>query len=402
MSVESKVEAALAVLKQGGLIIVADDESREAEGDMVGLAAHATTATVNRMITSARGLLCLPVAPSIAKRLDLDLMTTKSHDAFGTAFTVSLDHHTTTTGISAADRATTIRHVADPTSQAGDFYHPGHMFPLIARAGGVLERRGHTEAAVDLAKLAGVTPAAYICEIVKKNGLMARRKDLKALAEGLKIPMITVADIVAYRVRQTNPTLTQLDPVQLPTAHGQFNLTGMQLPGDAQLQLALQLGDLTTPEPVLLRLHSECLTGDVFGSQRCDCGQQLQQALQTIGETGRGLLLYLRQEGRGIGLANKLRAYHLQEQGVDTYDANVQLGFQPDERDYAQAAVMLHALGVTKVRLMTNNPDKVTQLAAYGIEVVERVPLEMPANTHDVHYLRTKRDKFHHQLSTEL
>ncbi|VDG20017.1 GTP cyclohydrolase II [Lactobacillus plantarum JDM1] [Lactiplantibacillus mudanjiangensis] len=402
MSIESKVEAALAVLKQGGLIIVADDESREAEGDMVGLAEFATTETVNRMITSARGLLCLPVAPTIAERLDLDLMTTKSHDAFGTAFTVSLDHHTTTTGISAADRATTIRHVADPTSQPDDFYHPGHMFPLIARAGGVLERRGHTEAAVDLAKMAGVTPAAYICEIVKKNGLMARRKELKALAEGLNIPMITVADIVAYRVRQTQPTLTQLDPVKLPTVHGQFKLTGMQLPSENQLQLALQLGNLNTDEPVLVRLHSECLTGDVFGSQRCDCGQQLQTALQTIGDQGRGLLLYLRQEGRGIGLANKLRAYHLQEQGVDTYDANVQLGLPADARRYDQAAVMLHALGITKIRLMTNNLDKVDQLTAYGIDVVERVPLEIPANEHDAAYLKTKRDKFHHQLSATL
>jgi len=329
-------------------------------------------------------------------------MTTKSHDAFGTAFTVSLDHHTTTTGISAADRATTIRKVADSSSQPSEFYHPGHVFPLIARAGGVLERRGHTEAAVDLAKLAGVEPAAYICEVVKKNGLMARRKELKALAEGLKIPMITVADIVAYRVRQTQPTLTQLDSVQLPTARGQFKLTGMQLPGDTALQLALQLGDLTTDEPVLLRLHSECLTGDVFGSQRCDCGQQLQAALTTIGQSGRGLLLYLRQEGRGIGLANKLRAYHLQEQGIDTYDANVQLGFQPDARHYDQAAVMLHALGITKVRLMTNNPDKVRQLTAYGIDVVERIPLEMAATPNDVDYLRTKRDKFHHQLSADL
>lgn len=402
MTVETKIETALAALKQGGLIIVADDESREAEGDMVGLAAKATTATVNRMITSARGLLCLPVAPSIAARLNLELMTTKSHDAFGTAFTVSLDHQTTTTGISAADRSTTIRQVANPNSQPGDFYHPGHIFPLIARVGGVLERRGHTEAAVDLAKLAGVEPAAYICEIVKKNGLMARRKSLKALAEGLRIPMITVADIVAYRVRHTQPAMTKLPTVKLPNEHGQFRLTGMQFSGDAEPQLALQLGDLTTNEPVLLRLHSECLTGDVFGSKRCDCGQQLQAALTTIGQTGRGLLLYLRQEGRGIGLANKLRSYHLQEQGVDTYDANVQLGFQPDERHYDHAAAMLHALGITKVRLMTNNPDKVEQLAAYGIEVVERVPIEVPATAADISYLRTKRDKFHHQLSVNL
>lgn len=402
MTTKTKIEAALTVLKAGGLIIVADDETREAEGDMVGLAEHATTAMVNRMITSARGLLCVPVAPHVAQQLAFDSMTTKSHDAFKTAFTVSTDHHSTTTGISAADRATTIRAIADPQSRAQDFYHPGHIFPLIAKAGGVLERRGHTEAAVDLATLAGSQPVAYICEVIKKNGLMARRKDLKALAEGLKIPMITIADITAYRIEQTSLRLTTTAPVKLPTANGTFTLTGFQMPGDDQLQLALQMGPITDTEPTLVRLHSECLTGDVFGSQRCDCGQQLHAAMAEIAKHGRGLLLYLRQEGRGIGLANKLRAYHLQERGVDTYDANVQLGFQPDERRYDQAAAILTALGAKRVRLLTNNPDKVEQLTANGIDVVERVGLEVPATVTDLDYLRTKRDRFHHHLSAKL
>ncbi len=396
------VEEALTTLEAGGLIIVADDETREAEGDMVGLAELATTATVNRMITSARGLLCVPVATSIAQRLGLTPMTTSSHDAFNTAFTVSTDHHTTSTGISAADRATTIRALADCQSQADDFYHPGHIFPLVAKAGGVLERRGHTEAAVDLAELAGATPAAYICEIIKKNGQMARRHDLKALAEGLHVPMITIQDVTNYRLQHGAVALTTLPPVALPTTRGAFTLTGYQLPGDPQVQLALQCGDLTAPEPVLLRLHSECLTGDVFGSQRCDCGDQLHTAMTQINQAGRGLVLYLRQEGRGIGLANKLRSYHLQEHGVDTYDANVQLGFLPDERRYDAAIAILRQLGISHVRLMTNNPDKVAQLQAAGITVVERVPLTMPATPHDRDYLRTKRDRFHHQLSKEI
>lgn len=398
----NRVEVAINALKAGGLIIVADDESREAEGDMVGLAEYATTATVNRMITSARGLVCVPVAAEVADRLGFEPMTTKGHDAFGTAFTVSTDHHATTTGISAQDRATTIRAIASADSQPGDFYHPGHIFPLIAQTGGVFKRRGHTEAAVDLAKLAGAAPVAYICEVVKKNGLMARRHALKALAEGLHIPMITIQDVTNYRLQHQQVPLTSLEPVQLPTTSGDFQLTGFQMPGDDQLQLALQTGDLTTDEPVLVRLHSECLTGDVFGSLRCDCGEQLHRAMRQISQNGRGLLLYLRQEGRGIGLTNKLRSYHLQENGVDTYDANVQLGFLPDERRYDVAVAILNQLGIKQVRLMTNNPDKVDQLRAAGIDVVERVPLEIPATAADRNYLRTKRDRFHHQFTEAL
>ena len=397
MNTMEKVEQALAALKRGELSIVADDETREAEGDMVGLAAKVTTATVNRMITSARGLLCVPMAPSIAARLQLTPMTS-GHDAFGTAFTVSTDHHTTTTGISAADRATTIRALADPDSQVTDFYHPGHIFPLIARSGGLLARRGHTEAAVTLAQLAGVTPAAYICEVIKKNGLMARRRDLKALAEGLQLPLITIEDITTYIIQTGATQLTTTPTVKLPTKDGQFAMTGFEVPGHEALPVALQTGDVSGDEPVLVRLHSECFTGDVLGSQRCDCGDQLHVALQQISQAKRGIFLYLRQEGRGIGLANKIVAYALQEQGVDTYDANVQLGFQPDERRYDIAALILRQMGVTRVRLMTNNPDKVEQLRSVGIDVVERVPLEVPANQYDKAYLRTKRDRFHHQL----
>lgn len=398
MDTMKKVAAALAALKRGELIIVADDETREAEGDMVGLAAKATTATVNRMITSARGLLCVPMAPSIATRLHLTPMTSE-HDAFGTAFTVSTDHHTTSTGISAADRATTIQALANPNSQAADFYHPGHVFPLIARTGGLLARRGHTEAAVTLAQLAGVTPAAYICEVIKKNGLMARRRDLKALAEGLQLSLITIEDITTYVIQTGAAQLTTTPSVNLPTKDGQFTMTGFEVPGHTALPVALQAGDISGDEPVLVRLHSECFTGDVLGSRRCDCGDQLHAALQKISQAQRGVFVYLRQEGRGIGLANKLAAYALQEHGVDTYDANVQLGFQPDERRYDIAALVLRQMGITRVRLLTNNPDKVEQLRAAGIDVVERVPLEIPANQYDQAYLKTKRDRFHHQLT---
>ena len=398
MSVIDKVERAIATLKKGGLIIIADDETREAEGDMVGLASKATTESVNRMITSARGLLCVPVAPEVADRLDLKLMTS-DHDAFGTAFTVSMDHKTTTTGISAQDRARTIRAIADPNSQTDDFYHPGHIFPLISRKQGLLDRRGHTEAAVELTRLTGESPVAYICEVVKKDGLMARRKDLKALAEGLQIPMLTIEEVTQYLVQKNLKELQTTPTVKLPTKYGDFKLTGFKIPGQSEVSLVLQKGKLNPEKPGLVRLHSECLTGDVFGSMRCDCGDQLHDALHTLEQNGSGLLLYLPQEGRGIGLFNKLKAYHLQETGVDTYDANVQLGFSADERNYDQAGLILHQMGVTKINLLTNNPDKIEQLKNYGIEVVKRVPLEVPANKFDYEYLKTKQTKFHHKLN---
>lgn len=398
MNVLEKVENAVATLKRGGLIILADDETREAEGDMVGLASKATTESVNRMITSARGLLCVPVSSEVAKRLDLKLMTS-DHDAFGTAFTVSMDHKTTTTGISAQDRATTIREIANQDSQANDFYHPGHIFPLISRKQGLLERRGHTEAAVELAKLTGESPVAYICEVVKKDGLMARRRDLKALAEGLQIPLLTIEELTQYLIQQNLKKLQSTPTVKLPTEYGEFKLTGFRIPGHSEISLALQKGELNTEQPVLVRLHSECLTGDVFGSKRCDCGEQLHRAMETINQAGSGLLLYLPQEGRGIGLFNKLKAYHLQETGIDTYDANVQLGFSADERNYDQAGIILHQLGITKINLLTNNPDKIEQLNNYGIEIVQRVPLEISANEFDYKYLKTKQEKFHHKLN---
>lgn len=398
MSVIDKVETAIAILKAGGLIILADDETREAEGDMVGLASKATTQSVNRMITSARGLLCVPVAVEVAERLNLKPMTS-DHDAFKTAFTVSMDHKTTTTGISAQDRAKTIRAIADQASQADDFYHPGHIFPLISRKQGLLERRGHTEAAVELARLADDSPVAYICEVIKKDGLMARRKDLKALAEGLQIPILTIEELTQYLIQKNLKKLQSTPTVKLPTKYGDFKLTGFKVPDQSKLSLVLQKGAIDSKQPVLVRLHSECLTGDVFGSMRCDCGDQLHSAMQKLEQAGSGLLLYLPQEGRGIGLYNKLKAYHLQETGVDTYDANVQLGFPADARNYDQAGLILHQLGITKAKLLTNNPDKVEQLSNYGIEVTKRIPLEIPANKFDYDYLKTKQEKFHHKLN---
>ncbi|MDY0395975.1 GTP cyclohydrolase II [Virgibacillus halophilus] len=396
------VEKAIQHLREGKLVLVADDEDREAEGDLIGIAEYATPETVNRMITSARGLLCAPISADIAQKLKLDRMTQHNSDPFGTNFTISIDHSETTTGISATERAKTICALADDATSEQDFLRPGHIFPLVAKQGGVLERRGHTEAAVDLARLAGAAPAAYICEVLKKDGTMARRKDLKALAEGLQIPMITVEDIVRYRYINDPYVLQREIKVQLPSRYGRFEVEAINTVKDDQTQLFISKGDMENKQnPLLLRLHSECLTGDVFGSSRCDCGDQLHMALRKIEENGHGAVLYLRQEGRGIGLVNKLHAYALQEKKVDTFEANIQLGFQPDERDYGIAAAMLHAKGIKQVRLMTNNPDKMEKLAYYGIEVVERIPLEMAAKEENIHYLQTKKEKFHHYLHVE-
>ncbi len=388
-----KVQEAIQQLRQGGLIIVMDDLDREAEGDLVGLASKVTPAKVNFMTKYARGLMCVPMSPAVAKRLGLQQMIATNTDPFGTAFTVSVDHHSTTTGISAYDRWRTIHQLANPSSHYEDFYHPGHIFPLVAKENGVLERNGHTEAAVDLAKLAGEEPVAYICEILKSDGTMARSKELHDKADEFSLPIITIKDIQEYR---RSIVSQPINTVHLPTDYGDFDLK--YFPGG---NLALIKGNLAGDDPVLCRIHSECLTGDVFGSMRCDCGHQLHQAMRQIEENGQGVLLYLRQEGRGIGLANKLRAYHLQEEGYDTVEANEQLGFQPDERDYHTAANMLHQLGVNKINLLTNNPDKIDQLATDGIEVSRRVPLEIPANRYDKRYLQTKKEKFHHLLTLE-
>lgn len=388
-----KIQAAIEQLKQGGLVIVMDDLDREAEGDLVGLASKATPAKVNFMTKHARGLMCVPMAPAVADRLELRQMTVDNTDPFGTAFTISVDHHSTTTGISAFDRCRTISHLADPASRNADFYKPGHIFPLVAKAGGVLERNGHTEAGVDLAKLAGVEPVAYICEILKDNGEMARSPELYEMAAEYGLPIITIKDLQEYR---RNPVSRPVAEVKLPSAYGDFRLR--RFAGD---NLALIKGDLDGEEPVLVRLHSECFTGDVLGSLRCDCGPQLHAAMERISAAGRGVVLYLRQEGRGIGLANKLRAYRLQEQGYDTVEANEQLGFQPDERQYDLAAKMLKQLGVRRVALLTNNPDKISQLGLDGIEIARRVPLEIQPNRYDRNYLTTKKEKFHHLLTLE-
>lgn len=388
-----KVQAALAQLRRGGLIIVMDDLDREAEGDLIGLASKVTPEKVNFMTKYARGLMCVPMSPAVAKRLGLRQMIDDNTDPFGTAFTVSVDHKSTTTGISAYDRCRTIAQLANPKTHYADFYHPGHIFPLVAKSNGVLERNGHTEAAVDLAKLAGVEPVAYICEILQSNGTMARSTELQEKAAEFSLPIITIKDIQEYRQSFVSQPIKA---VHLPTDYGNFNL--YHFAGD---NLALVKGDLRGNEPVLCRIHSECLTGDVFGSLRCDCGHQLHQAMQQINDRGRGVLLYLRQEGRGIGLKNKLRAYYLQEKGYDTVQANEQLGFRPDERNYQTAANMLQQLGVNKIDLLTNNPDKIKQLKMDGIEISQRIPLEIPANHYDKRYLQTKKDKFHHLLKLE-
>ncbi|MTV82778.1 GTP cyclohydrolase II [Lactobacillus sp. CRM56-3] len=391
-----RTEAAIETLKKGQLIIVADSLDREAEGDMVGLADRVTPKTVNTMVTKARGLLCVPMAASVAHRLNLKPMMTDATDAFGTAFTISTDVRTTSTGISAFDRAATIQALADPASGFNDFYHPGHIFPLIARENGVLERDGHTEAAVDLARLAGAQPVAYICEILKKDGTMARRKDLKAYAEGTQTPLITIEDLQTYRRLQMVNTITTVD---LPTEYGHFKMTAFKTNDENEPTLMVTKGDISSgDEPLLVRLHSECLTGDVFGSKRCDCGAQLAAALRMIERQGRGAVLYLRQEGRGIGLANKLRAYQLQEQGLDTVEANLKLGLPADDRNYGLAATILKQAGVTTVNLMTNNPDKIDQLEQHGIKVAHRIPLETGLTVENQRYLQTKKMKFHHLL----
>ncbi|NVY96110.1 GTP cyclohydrolase II [Lactobacillus sp. DCY120] len=396
--VVTRVERAVTRLQEGGLVIVTDSDQREAEGDMIGLAQYATQQTVNMMVTKARGLLCVPMSLDIAQRLGLQPMVTNATDAYGTAFTISADAKTTTTGISAVDRADTIRQLADPKSTASDFYHPGHIFPLIGREHGTLARDGHTEAALDLARLAGATPVAYICEILKKDGTMARKMELKSFAEGMQLPILSIADLQTYRYMFDLDVAQSITQVHLPTAAGDFELEAFQTPFDSEPTLLISKGKITPRQPLLLRIHSECLTGDVFASKRCDCGPQLQAALRLINERGRGAVLYLRQEGRGIGLANKLRAYKLQETGLDTVEANQHLGFAPDERNYGLVAAILHRKQVNEVNLLTNNPDKIQQLETLGIKVVQRTPLEIPAQAENEQYLQTKKHKLHHLL----
>lgn len=387
------IQEAIEFLRKGKLIVVADDDDREAEGDLVGVANLVSPESVNFMVTFARGLICTPVSKQIADRLKLREMVKENTDSFGTAFTVSVDHQETSTGISAYDRAKTIEILAKKESVSEEFHRPGHIFPLIGKEGGVLERRGHTEAAIDLAKLTNQSEVAYICEILNEDGTMARRPQLKQFAQKHKLPFITVEELVTYLNAEEPVT------VSLPTAFGEFDLTLFE-DQQAKEHLLLSKGEIRqSKEPLLVRVHSECLTGDVFGSHRCDCGEQLHEAMRMIEKKGRGAILYLRQEGRGIGLKNKLHAYQLQEQGMDTFDANLALGFKPDERDYQFAAEILDALGVEKIDLITNNPEKIEQLEALGININKRIPLEIPAMKENENYLKTKKQKFHHLLT---
>jgi 3,4-dihydroxy 2-butanone 4-phosphate synthase/GTP cyclohydrolase II len=393
------VEEAADEFRRGRFVILVDDEDRENEGDLAIAAEMVTPEAVNFMATHGRGLVCLALTEERCDQLELSPMVGHNTSPFGTAFTVSIEARgKVTTGISAADRAATIRTAVDPATRPDDLLRPGHVFPLRARRGGVLKRAGQTEASVDLARLAGMTPAASICEIMNADGTMARVPDLVEFARCHDLRILTVADLIRHRLR-TESIVERVASPRLPTAFGEFRLHAYRAEATGEEHLALVKGDLAGDEPVLVRVHSQCLTGDVFGSARCDCGLQLELALERIAEAGRGVVVYLLQEGRGIGLVNKLRAYELQDAGHDTVEANERLGFRADQRDYGVGAQILRDLGVTRMRLMTNNPGKYVALAGYGLEIVERLPLEIPPTETSRSYLRTKRDKLGHLLT---
>lgn len=391
------IEEAVADLKEGKIVIVVDDEDRENEGDFVALAEGITPESINFMVTHGRGLVCTPISEEIALKLDLSPMVAANTDSHGTAFTISVDHISTTTGISAQERAATVRELVNADSLPSDFKRPGHIFPLIGKNGGVLRRAGHTEAAIDLAQMAGSKSAGVICEIMKEDGTMARVPELVELAKQHNMKLITIKDLITYR-NKTEQMVKREVEINLPTEFGDFKAIGFSNVLDEKEHVALVKGEIATGEPVLVRVHSECLTGDVFGSARCDCGSQLHAALSQIEKEGRGVLLYMRQEGRGIGLINKMKAYKLQEEGLDTVEANEQLGFAPDLRDYGIGAQILKDLGISKMKLLTNNPRKIAGLKGYDLEVTDRVALQMPHNKNNEDYLKTKKSKLGHML----
>jgi 3,4-dihydroxy 2-butanone 4-phosphate synthase/GTP cyclohydrolase II len=393
----ASVEEAIDEIRKGRFVIILDDENRENEGDLMMAADKVTPEAINFMASFGRGLICMPMTAERLREIDLPLMTSENTESMGTAFTVSVDaRHNTTTGISAYDRATTVQTLINEGTKRSDLVTPGHLFPLQAKSGGVLRRTGHTEACVDFARLAGLYPAGVICEIMAEDGTMARLPQLESFAQEHSLKMVTIESLIRYRMQREKLVL-RVSNVSMPTKYGDFRAIGYESIMDGQCHIALVAGD-PTAEDALVRVHSECLTGDVFGSKRCDCGEQLLLAMQLISKNGNGVLLYMRQEGRGIGLANKMRAYALQDDGSDTVEANTELGYPADLRDYGIGAQILVDLGIKKIRLLTNNPRKIIGLEGYGLKIAERISLEIEPNSINRRYLETKRDKLHHLL----
>ena len=393
------IESAIEDIKAGKLVIVVDDDDREDEGDFITAARNITPEVINFMTKHGRGLICVPLLDERCNELGLELMVNNNTALHETAFTVSVDllGHGCTTGISAHDRAKTIRALIDPTTKPEDLGRPGHIFPLRAKKGGVLRRAGHTEAAIDLARLAGFEPAGVLVEIMNDDGSMARLPQLKKVAEKFDFKLISIKDLIEYRLKRDS-LIEEIVSVDMPTKYGHFKLIAFQEKNSTNEHLALVKGQWEKDEPVLVRVHSSCFTGDILGSLRCDCGEQLHAAMKMVEKEGKGAILYMSQEGRGIGLLNKLKAYRLQEQGMDTVEANLHLGFQMDQRDYGVGAQILRYLGITKLRLISNNPKKRVGLIGYGLEIVENVPVEVHPNPHNERYLQTKRDKLGHEI----
>lgn len=399
----NSIQEAIDVIKNGGLVIVVDDEDRENEGDFITAAHNVTPEIINFMAKHGRGLICAPLIEDRCKELGLDMMVSENTSLHETPFTVSVDliGHGCTTGISASDRFKTVQALIDPQTTPADLGRPGHIFPLKAMRGGVLRRAGHTEAAIDLARLAGFSPAGILVEIMSEDGTMAKLDDLRLIADKFKMPLISIKDLITYRLQNESLIKKEVE-IQLPTKYGMFVLVAYSQITSGQMHLALKKGTWQENESVLVRVHSSCLTGDVMGSLRCDCGDQLKAAMRMVENEGRGVVLYMNQEGRGIGLLNKLRAYKLQEEGMDTVEANLHLGFQKDQRDYGIGAQILRDLGVRKIRFLTNNPKKRIALEGYGLEIIENVPLEIKPNKYNKKYLMTKRDKMGHDILKDL